>query len=512
MPLPAKVHSAYPLDFHCKTPGPIGNEAGQPIAQFTMKTLFQKAAPRSLAFLGVMVFSGAHAAPLVVYEGSSAPTSPAWTRTQQGSQVVSSTAGLTRFITKTAAGSRTSEANLYKYATGTNSFIASIKLKAYAVNGHNSLDAGLMFSVGDDFSLPVGNAAQRAAMLYIDAGAIGWADDTGSAANDATGFHEYAIRYTNGQLDVFVDTSFDAIIAGTATPKLSRAQPSSGSAQGAIVFGDQTNDPNVDSDFEVEFVKFQNLRLPTEPRYLYAMAGDGQLSVSWVPPSYAGDSAISGYTATALTTDTPPQTAGSCSTSATPPETAASFCTISGLANGTPYIVSVQAINGTGVGASGSTDTAATPVASVAVPPTSVLANGVVGQNYNTVITPTGGRAPYQFEIIDGSLPQGLAAQLSEDGLSIRISGTPSRSETTHFTLSISDSTPTQVELMSKAGPTLTTVVQAYSITVTAADVVVPSAATPVPSLSTWAVLLLNLLASGVAALGLRWRRMPAQA
>lgn len=470
-------------------------------------------APARLALLGLLAMSGAQAAPQLIYDGSSPPAPESWTQAKIGSPTVASADGLTRFTTRTALGGGTSDANLYKYAAGTNSFIASIKLKAYSVNRHNSLDAGLMFSVGDDFTLTAGNQTQRSAMLYIDPTAIGWADDTASAPNDASGFHEYAIRYTNGQLDVFVDTSFEAVVSGNATPKLSRSLPSTESNQGVIVFGDQSNDPNVDSDFAVEFVKFQNLRLPTEPGYVFTETGDGQLTAYWGTPGYAGESAISGYTATALTTDTPPKTAGSCSTSATPPELAANFCTIDGLANGTPYIVSVQATNAAGVGASALAYRAATPVASVAVPEASVLANGVVGQSYNTTITPTGGQAPYQFEIIEGSLPQGLAAQLSDDGLSIRISGTPSRSETTQFTLSISDSTPAPVELASKAGPTLTTVVQTYSITVAAPDVVVvPAKATPVPSLGVWAVLLLNLLAGGLAALGLRGRKKPVQA
>lgn len=477
-----------------------------------MKKLFQHVVPTGFALLGSLAFSGAFAAPTVIYDGASAPKLP-WTQASIGSPTVASADGLTRFTTKTAPAGRTSDANLYKYATGTNSFIASIKLKALAVNRHNQLDAGLMFSVGDEFSGSFGNGTQRSAMLYIDPTAIGWGDESASVANDASGFHEYAIRYTNGQLDVFVDTSFDDIIANTAKPVLSRAQPSSGNTRGAIAFGDQTNDPNVDSDYEVEFVKFQNLRLPTEPDYVFAETGDGQLTAYWGIPGYAGESAISGYTATALTTDTPPKTAGSCSTSATPPEVAANYCTISGLANGTPYIVSVQATNSAGNGASALTYRAATPVASVAVPEASVLADGVVGRDYNAVITPTGGRAPYQFEMIEGSLPQGLTAQLSDDGLSIRIAGTPSRSETTHFTLSISDSTPAPVELVSKAGPTVTTVVQAYSITVQAADVVVvPANASPVPSLGAWGVVLLNLLAGGMAALGLRWRKKPAQA
>lgn len=475
-----------------------------------MKKTFLNA-PARLALLGCMAITGAHAAPQRIYDGSSPPAPGVWNQAQFGSPTVASADGLTRFTTRTAPGGETSDANLYKYATGTNSFIASIKLKALAVNRHNPLDAGLMFSVGDEFSGSVGNQTQRSAMLYIDPSAIGWADDTASAANDASEFHEYAIRYTNGQLDVFVDTSFDDIIANTAKPVLSRAQTSLGNDRGVIVFGDQTNDANVDSDFEVEFVKFLNLRLPTEPQWLDVLAGDGQLTASWSAPDSSGDSAMVSYTATAFTTDTPPQVAGSCSTAAMPPEAAATFCTIPGLSNGVPYTVSVQGSNGTGAGASASAS--ATPVASVAVSPETDLASGVVGEGYNAVITPTGGRAPYQFSIIDGSLPEGLVAQLSEDGLSIRISGTPSRSETAHFTLSISDSTPVPATLVSKAGPTVTTVVQAYSITVQAADVVVvPANASPVPSLGAWGVVLLNLLAGGMAALGLRWRKKPAQA
>lgn len=474
-----------------------------------MKKMCKKVLPWSFAFLGFIGFSSADAAPELIYDGSSAPMAPAWSNAQQGTPTVVTSSGLTRFTTKTVIGSNTSDFNLYKYATGTNSFIASIRLKAYAVNNHNQLDAGLMFAVGDNFDTPFGNTTQRAAMLYIDTDAIGWADDSAPAvANDASQFHEYAIRYHNGQLDVFIDTTFDAIMAGTATPQLSRAMPPTGDTQGIIVFGDQTNDANVDSDFEVEFVKLQNLRLPTEPLQVQATTGDAQITASWAAPSYAGGSEITAYTATAFTTDTPPQTAGSCSTLATPPAAADTSCTIPGLTNGTPYIFSVQASNSAGPGPSAWLSSPATPVASVTVAQDPILLGGTVGQSYSTVITPMGGTGPYQFSIIAGRLPNGLNAELDQDGLSIRIFGVPSQSETANFTLSISDSTATQAAFFSKVGPTLTTIEQAYSITVTAA-VVMPVTPTPVPSLSIVGIVLLNLLGGLLAALGLQSRRKP---
>lgn len=202
--------------------------------------------------------------------------------------------------------------------------------------------------------------------------------------------------------------------------------------------------------------------------------------------------------------------AGTCSTSATPPTAPATTCTIAGLANGTPYNFSVRATTSAGGGASASTSTPVTPIASVNVPASTGLPAGTVGQSYSASITPAGGTAPYHFSITKGSLPQGLSATMSPDGNSILIAGIPSRSETANFTLSISDSTVAKAlsARLTKAGPTETTVAQAYRITVAAAPGAGPATATPVPLFGElWEKLLLSLMMVGVSALLLRMRR-----
>jgi hypothetical protein len=75
-------------------------------------------------------------------------------------------------------------------------------------------------------------------------------------------FHEYAMRYQNGNLDVFIDADFDAIAAGTAVAVLSKTSvvPSAASlSRGIVVFGDATNDDGVNSRYTVDSVKFQDL-------------------------------------------------------------------------------------------------------------------------------------------------------------------------------------------------------------------------------------------------------------
>lgn len=64
------------------------------------------------------------------------------------------------------------------------------------------------------------------------------------------------------------------------------------------------------------------------------------------------------------------------------------------------------------------------------------LAEGTVGRSYKQVLSATGGRSPYQWQLISGSLPQGLT--FSSSGV---IEGVPSRAGLYSFSLQVYDVT-----------------------------------------------------------------------
>ena len=191
-------------------------------------------------------------------------------------------AGTTRFTTSTSSGGSTSGVNLYRYTESATNFIVSIRLKVNSVSPHNQLDAGLMFNVSNSFPTPFGTVTNRSEMLYIDPASVGWGDDSQSAPlNHIGAFHEYAIRYQSGQITLYVDADYAAIADGTAAGILSKTVANPITTSAHFIFGDQTNDANVDGDFVVDYVKFQNLDLPDsataiptlEPTSLAALTG-----------------------------------------------------------------------------------------------------------------------------------------------------------------------------------------------------------------------------------------------
>ena len=107
---------------------------------------------------------------------------------------------------------------------------------------------------------------------------------------------------------------------------------------------------------EVETVTAAPPVVPGAPRDAMAVAGNGQVTVSWTAPESDGNSPITAYTATASSGSRTCSTRGALS------------CAVSGLANGTAYIFTVTATNTKGTGPASAPSGWATPAPSVVVP------------------------------------------------------------------------------------------------------------------------------------------------
>ncbi|WP_246475021.1 IPTL-CTERM sorting domain-containing protein [Diaphorobacter ruginosibacter] len=116
---------------------------------------------------------------------------------------------------------------------------------------------------------------------------------------------------------------------------------------------------------------------------------------------------------------------------------------------------------------------------------TQTLPGGQVGQAYNASIVVAGGVPPYSFTLT-GDLPEGLILNPTTGA----ITGTPTKAQTSTFSVTIEDSTLLPQSAMAKAA--VHSVTQSFSITVAAAPVV--AAPTPVPTLGEWGVIALSSL------------------
>ncbi|MBA4697091.1 MAG: fibronectin type III domain-containing protein [Legionella sp.] len=110
------------------------------------------------------------------------------------------------------------------------------------------------------------------------------------------------------------------------------------------------------------FALASNQTVPSAPRNVTAIAGDGSVTLTWSPPQNYGGSLVTGYTVTSN-----PSSAG-CSTSGSGIATSRT-CTVSGLTNGTPYTFIVKAANANGTASTFlGYSSAITPVSSSATP------------------------------------------------------------------------------------------------------------------------------------------------
>ncbi|SEM68733.1 hypothetical protein SAMN05444354_12124 [Stigmatella aurantiaca] len=169
-----------------------------------------------------------------------------WTTVSQTPNTLTYGEGYVRLATSTNSGGRTSGQLLITRANAfdaTKPFTLRATLQVESANNHNSLDSGA--AILGSFTPPAGQALDRSQMIYLDNAAIGWADDTQSAAFPVTdgAYHVYELS---------VDAAKVATVSIDGVAKLTR---NNFAANGTIAFGDQTNDPNVDGVMRIKSVE-----------------------------------------------------------------------------------------------------------------------------------------------------------------------------------------------------------------------------------------------------------------
>src|ERR1035437_6842054 len=173
----------------------------------------------------------------------------------------------------------------------------------------------------------------------------------------------------------------------------------------------------------VAFTPTAQATVPGAPTSVTATAGNAQATVSFTPPASSGGSPITSYT---VTSSSGGQTATG----------TASPITVTGLANGTPYKFTVHATNVVGSGPESSPSNSVMPAGAPLTITTTSLAAGRLSRSYSATLKATGGVSPYTWTITSGALPLGLKLGASTG----TISGTPTRTGTFSFTVSVGDS------------------------------------------------------------------------
>lgn len=182
--------------------------------------------------------------PLLV--GGTDITAQGWTTIAQAPNELTYGPDYVRIATSTNSGGRTSGQLLLlrtKAFDETKPFTLRVTAQVESVSPHNQLDSGA--ALLGSFTPPYGNSMDRSQMVYLDRAAIGWADDSQSAAFPVTdgAYHVYEFS---------LDAAKVARVSVDGAVKLTR---NNFAANGNIALGDQTNDPNVDGVMRIKSVE-----------------------------------------------------------------------------------------------------------------------------------------------------------------------------------------------------------------------------------------------------------------
>ncbi|QDE98751.1 hypothetical protein [Myxococcus xanthus] len=172
-------------------------------------------------------------------------TEQGWTTVAQTPNTLTYGADYVRLSTSTNSDSATSGQLLITRADafdGTKPFKLQVTMQVESVNDHNVLDSGA--AILGSFTRPFGNAVDRSQMIYLDSAAIGWADNTQSAAFSVTdgAYHVYELA---------VDASKVATVSIDGVAKLTRTHFTT---NGTLAIGDQTNDASVNGAVRIKSV------------------------------------------------------------------------------------------------------------------------------------------------------------------------------------------------------------------------------------------------------------------
>lgn len=169
-----------------------------------------------------------------------------WSIVMQAPATVSYGPDYVRLVTSTAVGATTSGQLLLNYPGAIETgkpFRLQIVMLVEAVNAHNAFDSAA--AIMGSYTPPFGAGNDRNEMIYLDAGAIGWGDDTQSSPASVTNnaYHTYELAVdAGGAAHVTIDGAAALMRTGFTY-------------NGAIAIGDQTNDANVDSTLRIRSVK-----------------------------------------------------------------------------------------------------------------------------------------------------------------------------------------------------------------------------------------------------------------
>lgn len=180
--------------------------------------------------------------PRVLLTGGTDVVAQGWTPITQQPFTLTYGADYTRLETTTPTGARSGGQLLLAYPDAIEPgkpFAFQIELMIESVAAHNQYDAAA--AIMGSLTTMVGNQTDRDQMVYLEAGRLGWADDTAMFAKNLLdgAYHTYVLSRDEGGIARLTVDGTLALMRNAFT------------SNGRIAVGDQTNEAAVDAVLRV---------------------------------------------------------------------------------------------------------------------------------------------------------------------------------------------------------------------------------------------------------------------